>query len=108
HLARAEAHISLQKQLLEHGAKPNFALTRCRVKPPLCYAILEDSLAVGELLLQWGASPRMICDGGTPLLVALRAGKSNFVDLLIRYGADLNDSGSGDTLPLCQAIAQER
>ncbi len=56
---------------------------------PSQWRLIELSLV--ELLLDAGADPNWLAEAGvTPLVLAVELGKWDIVDLLLRYGADIN------------------
>ena len=70
--------------------------------PPISYAAMGDNVAVGELLLQHGASVDDEDDyGSTPLMYCRHKG---FAELLLKHGADVDDCTEDGTTVLHSAV----
>ncbi len=72
---------------------------------PLHHAAAKDSVEVAQALLDGGADPAALSEGGgTPLHEAAASGGAAMVQLLLRHGVDPSVvSKTGDTAP---AIAE--
>jgi len=74
--------------LLEH---PIVQLEAWPWDPLLCWAIEMNKPEVVEVLLQHGVNPNKVPDSAdTPLQLAATKGRKDIIDLLMRYGADVN------------------
>ena len=67
----------------------------------------EDSLPMVKMLLHGGASPNMLVDGLTPLLLAIKSGNPGIVQALLAAGADTKPSASLVIGPVYLAIMCE-
>lgn len=102
------------KALLEHGADPNHR----NLEPPLLSEIINDTrisenikLNMFDLLLDNNPPvdlDRAQEDGGTPLIVAAKAGSLFAVQWLLRKGASINVLDSGNHTALYYAIAERK
>ena len=82
-----------------------------RVDPVFANELLRKPgcLGVARLLLEHGADPNAVSDGGeTPLYEAAGVGEPEMVELLVRHGADVDHPGDGWHLPLGNAIEYRR
>lgn len=66
-----------------------------RENEPMSATSKWDGFQVAELLLELGANPNIVSDwpNKTPLLIAAEKGDEKMVDLLLAYGADINQKG---------------
>ncbi|KAM4741288.1 ankyrin repeat and SOCS box protein 14 [Anableps anableps] len=95
HSAAAEAHTDCIKALLDAGYDPNFMLHPWirrsyddERKSALFFAVSNNDMASVKLLLEAGAMPNQ--DPVKCLQVALRLGNYDLINLLLRYGANVN------------------
>ncbi|XP_038135596.1 dynein heavy chain 12, axonemal-like isoform X2 [Cyprinodon tularosa] len=95
HSAAAEAHGDCIKALLDDGYDPNFMLHPWirrnyddERKSALFFAVSNNDMASAKLLLEAGAMPNQ--DPVKCLQVALRLGNYDLINLLLRYGANVN------------------
>jgi ankyrin repeat protein len=74
------------------------------------YAIYHGSLAFVRALLELGANPNYDTNDGFPSLLAAlsnnRAERADIVELLLQFGADVQQRGVNDYTPLHYAAAQ--
>ncbi|XP_027859545.1 dynein heavy chain 12, axonemal isoform X1 [Xiphophorus couchianus] len=95
HSAAAEAHTHCIQALLDAGYDPNFMLHPWirrsyddERKSALFFAVSNNDMASVKLLLEAGAMPNQ--DPVKCLQVALRLGNYDLINLLLRYGANVN------------------
>lgn len=96
HAACSEGRLDIVKKLIERGASVNIA--NSWYSTPLGYAVLRRHYKIVEFLLKHGANPNSIVstDCGmkrTVLAEAITNDDAKMVDLLKKYGADLNKRG---------------
>ncbi|MFH1143526.1 MAG: ankyrin repeat domain-containing protein [Candidatus Eisenbacteria bacterium] len=102
--AVARNQYGMAHKLLSHGAQPR--LGNEHGETPLHRAAQSNRLDLGRLLLAWGAPADAGTGQGwnpTPLIYACGGGHSEFAQLLISHGADVNHRADG-RLPLTMAI----
>lgn len=95
HSAAAGGHTACLEMLLDAGYDPNFMLHQ-RVrrnyddepKSALYFAVLNEDVLSTKLLLEAGAMPNQ--DPVKTLQVALRLNNYQLIDILLRYGANVN------------------
>ncbi|CAF1055365.1 unnamed protein product [Adineta steineri] len=83
----------------QHGRTPlHIACTR---------EATEDTLSIVRLLLKHQANPNVVCNGQTPLSLAISMGNESLVDTLIEYeGTDPSISlGEGNGNALCTVVS---
>nr|WCB86861.1 CPPV050 ankyrin repeat protein [Cooks petrelpox virus] len=88
----------ITKLLLQYGANPNSGNERG--SSLLNMAVTSNNLSLVDSLLYHGARVNEISLEVTPLIIAVNYYNSNMVNLLIRYGADVNQSASDGRTPL--------
>ena len=72
------------------------------------FVFFQNARNVVELLLQHHANPDLLCNGQSPLSLAIASGNDKAIDELLGYGADPNlplTHGVGSAL--CQASSTE-
>jgi ankyrin repeat protein len=62
---------------------------------PLCASIINGKIEATKLLLECGACPIKIGQGGLPMQWAVKQNNIDTIELLIGYGADVNDLNDG-------------
>ncbi|XP_048588596.1 ankyrin repeat and MYND domain-containing protein 1-like [Nematostella vectensis] len=115
------AGIAITELLLKSGADPDirdsaFGLEPENGRTPLHIACCredndEDACAVVRLLLEYGANPDLLCEGHSPLSLAICSGNDLAVDALLEYGADPSlklEKGVGSALCATTSFAAER
>src|SRR5262245_29737987 len=90
------------------GAMPasNRSQTKAETRQAqLIQAIWSDDFEAVEKLLQQGLSPNYEAEyePTTPLVAAIAARQPRIVELLLRYGADVNFGAKDGHVPLCTA-----
>lgn len=79
--------------------------------PLLEYAIYHSSLSFIKKMLDSGADPNYEDHAGFPSIIAAlsseREDRKDIIDLLLRYGADINQRGINDWTPLHWAAAND-
>lgn len=95
HSAAAGGHIECLEMLLSAGYDPNFMLYPWvrrnyddQRKSALYFAVSNEDLRSVKLLLEAGAMPNQ--DPVKCLQVALRMGNHDLINMLLRYGANVN------------------
>jgi ankyrin repeat protein len=103
--ACSEGHERVARELLDAGASTEDAEDDEQWSP-IQWACVNDHAATVALLLERGASLQSIdVEGQTLLLLACDRGHEDVVEVLIRAGADVDESGgSGDVTPLLVAV----
>ncbi len=96
HAACSKGRLDIVKKLIERGASVNVA--NSWYSTPLGYAVLRGHYEIVEFLLKHGANPNSIVstDCGmkrTVLAEAIINDDTKMIDLLKKYGADLNKRG---------------
>ncbi len=100
-VAVAAGRMDLVRLLLENGAKPDAPLARGEEARPLEQAMRSGNLELGQALLAAGASTsRRFGDGETPLTQGLKMPDGAWCRLLVRYGADVNQTNRAGLTPL--------
>ena len=91
---KGEDYIEVSRMLLEHGANPNVFIEGVSI---LEYTIYNNYLGIAEELLKH----RAIVDipdkstGYTPMLTAVIGGNVSAINLLLKYGSNINQSFKG-------------
>lgn len=103
-----EKNIKKLEFLLKAGANPNFRLkdhyTHQYRNSPLHYAIHSYDLNILERLLNAGADPNILgFNQQTPLLDAISCVNNESINILLKYGADINISNQYGISPLSLA-----
>lgn len=101
-----EGLVAIARQLLELGADPNtrFPWLHHGVRRPVLWGAVQvtNLLPLAELLLKSGASP----NDGVTLPLAVSAGDTAALDLLLSYGADPNQPWASDGAGTLYAVLQ--
>jgi Ankyrin repeats (3 copies) len=100
---------ALVQTLLKLGANPNranrVAGSGSEVGPALVSALRMKDLAVAKALLDAGADPNALSNGGAPMLFAASGGMSvETLRLLVDYGANVNATWGGTPLSVWFAM----
>lgn len=91
-------NFELTEYLLENGADPNL---QTRAGTALAFA---DGAAIMEVLLKHGANPNIPdSDGDLPIIGSIDTRRMDEVELLIRYGTDMNFANNRGQTPLDRA-----
>ncbi len=90
--------------LLEYGANPN-TVHYWEQKTPLLYTIKKNNFVLTELLLLYGANPNKEINYITPLIQTINSkADTSIINLLIKYGADVNKQNESGYTPLMQSV----
>ncbi|PJZ68129.1 hypothetical protein CH373_17940 [Leptospira perolatii] len=106
-VAVTSKNVPVVKFLIENGASVSASSTK-NEKTALHIAAESGNIEMGKLLLDnkaWYKSKSSLVnsrmkDGTTPLLLAIKKGKSEFVHFLIEEGVDVNEKTSDGKSPL--------
>ena len=74
---------------------------------PLCASIINGKINASKLLLESGACPIKIGQGGLPMQWAVKRNDIDTIKLLIDYGADANDLADGRGSSMHTAVAND-
>lgn len=99
-----EAKLLRTKLLLKAGANPN--IKNAFHFTPLLLAVMSNSRALVELLLNAGADMEVISSDATPLVQAIQHGFTDVVRLLLESGAQVNFAPRRGITPLMIAARQ--
>lgn len=103
HSAISSKNRKMLEQLLKNGE--NVDITDDKRDTPLLHLIKQaeqgtedtewDTVEIAKLLLEYKANPNVVSDwpNKTPLLLAAEQGNEKLMDLLLEYGADINQRG---------------
>lgn len=103
HSAISSKNRKMLEQLLKNGE--NVDITDDKRDTPLLHLIKQaeqgtedtewDIVEIAKLLLEYKANPNVVSDwpNKTPLLLAAEQGNEKLMDLLLEYGADINQRG---------------
>lgn len=92
-------NFELTEYLLDNGADPNL---QTRAGTALAFA---DGAAIMEVLLKHGANPNIPDgDGDLPIIGSIDTRRMDEVELLIRYGTDMNHANNRGQTPLDRAM----
>ncbi|RVX70417.1 hypothetical protein B0A52_05916 [Exophiala mesophila] len=108
-LATATLSVELTRQLLDHGASPDFGATSARLSP-LVLAALNGQNAIVELLLSHGSNANaLLAEGETPFIACIRSGVNiDIVKTILDSGAAPDGKTSDGKTPLVEAIISRR
>lgn len=112
HRAVIKLDLDEAEKLLSGGANPNLLCADKQCLNPTVFSMLcqaeegEKALQVAKLLLGHNADlETKDLNGGNALHSAVKAGKTQLVQLFIDHGVELTSSDGFGQLPLCHAVS---
>ena len=104
--AALAGHIDIIKILISHGANINYKMRG--VCTPLLIAVSKNNFElVDEMIGKMKADPNLSDDKGiTPMFIAASKGFNEIINILLKYGIDINCRMKGGCTPLLVAVSK--